>query len=251
MTEKKRRLATPLIKLMSLLTTLSPSLSRHQAYYDDIENKVGGGKPKMRYFFGGHGWPTTTAAGGAHTTTPPASDAEREAVVDDLQAWKSERYRTIVKEVDTRPGVLRLMDEARAAGLALGVCSAGTKDSVVAVLHAMLGEGRFNGLDVFLAGDDVPVKKPDPLIYKEAAARLGLDPASCVVVEDSAIGAASATGAGMRCVITYTRSTANQTFPGAERVVAALTHEDGRPAVTVAELKKGAVVQDDRVEFSQ
>ena len=35
------------------------------------------------------------------------------------------------------------MDEARAAGLKLGVCSAATKESVVFVLKSLLGEGRF------------------------------------------------------------------------------------------------------------
>jgi HAD superfamily hydrolase (TIGR01509 family) len=222
-----------------------------EAFYDDLQNKVGGGKPKMRWYFGQAGWPTTTAGGGKHVSAPPSSDADKEAIVDELQDWKTERYKAIIAngEVDARPGVLRLMDEARAAGLALGVCSAATKSSVIAVLTALLGEGRFKGLDVFLAGDDVAQKKPDPSIYIEAAARLGVDPAACVVVEDSAIGAAAAAGAGMRCVVTYTRSTATQSFPGAERVVAALTHDDGRPAVTVAELVKGRVVQDDRVEM--
>ena len=43
-------------------------------------------------------------------------------------------------------------------------------------------------LDLFLAGDDVAVKKPDPSIYLLAAKRLGLEPTECVVIEDSAIG---------------------------------------------------------------
>lgn len=44
------------------------------------------------------------------------------------------------------------------------------------------------GLDVFMAGDDVPNKKPDPSIYKIAAERLQVDPAECLVIEDSTIG---------------------------------------------------------------
>lgn len=55
-------------------------------------------------------------------------------------------------EVPPRPGVLRLMDEARAAGLKLAVCSAATKSSVVFTLKNLLGEERFNSLDCFLAG---------------------------------------------------------------------------------------------------
>lgn len=43
-------------------------------------------------------------------------------------------------------------------------------------------------LDCFLAGDDVPAKKPDPSIYTLAAERLDVQPSECLVVEDSAIG---------------------------------------------------------------
>ena len=42
---------------------------------------------------------------------------------------------------------------------------------------------------MFLAGDDVPKKKPDPTIYRIAAERLGVSPEQCVVIEDSTIGA--------------------------------------------------------------
>jgi len=43
-------------------------------------------------------------------------------------------------------------------------------------------------LDVFMAGDDVEKKKPDPSIYRIAAERLGVQPSECLVVEDSTIG---------------------------------------------------------------
>lgn len=43
-----------------------------------------------------------------------------------------------------------------------------------------------------------------------AAQRLAVDPASCLVVEDSTIGLAAALGAGMRCLVTYTNSTRSQ-----------------------------------------
>jgi HAD superfamily hydrolase (TIGR01509 family) len=43
-------------------------------------------------------------------------------------------------------------------------------------------------LDVFMAGDDVEKKKPDPSIYRIAAQRLGVDPKDCLVVEDSIVG---------------------------------------------------------------
>ena len=46
-------------------------------------------------------------------------------------------------EVPAREGVLRLMDEARAAGLLVGVCSAATKSSAVCVVESLLGKDRY------------------------------------------------------------------------------------------------------------
>lgn len=47
---------------------------------------------------------------------------------------------------------------------------------------------RLQRLDIFMAGDDVDKKKPDPSIYRVAAERLKVDPKECLVVEDSLIG---------------------------------------------------------------
>lgn len=57
--------------------------------------------------------------------------------------------------------------------------------------------------DVFavtVTGDDGAGAKPDPLPYATAVERLGLAPADCVVVEDSATGAASARSNGIHVV---------------------------------------------------
>lgn len=134
-----------------------------------------------------------------------------------LQDWKTERYKEIIKSgtVEPRPGVLRLMDEVKGAGIKLAVCSAATKSSVVLCLENLIGLERFNGLDCFLAGDDVKLKKPDPSIYITAAKKLGVESKNCLVVEDSVIGLQAAKGAGMSCIITYTPSTANQDFKDA------------------------------------
>ncbi len=67
--------------------------------------------------------------------------------------------------IEARPGILELMDEAKAAGIPVAVCSAATKAACVFVVSTLLGPQRYGALDLFLAGDDVPVKKPDPTIY--------------------------------------------------------------------------------------
>lgn len=182
------------------------------AFYDDLQNRIGGGKPKMRWYFGENGWPSSKIF-----ETPPSSDSDKEKLVDIIQDWKTERYKEIIKSgtVEPRPGVLRLMDEVRGAGIKLAVCSAATKSSVVLCLENLIGLERFTGLDCFLAGDDVKQKKPDPSIYVTAAKKLGVESKKCLVVEDSAIGLQAAKGAGMSCIITYTPSTANQDFKDA------------------------------------
>uniref|UniRef100_A0A7N0VKV2 Uncharacterized protein n=1 Tax=Kalanchoe fedtschenkoi TaxID=63787 RepID=A0A7N0VKV2_KALFE len=184
-------------------------LSWSSEFYDVFQNTVGGGKPKMRWYFKGHGWPTSTVF-----QNPPEDDENREKLIDVLQDWKTERYKEIIKSgtVEPRPGVLRLMDEARAAGRKVAVCSAATKSSVVMCLENLLGLERFQSLDCFLAGDDVKQKKPDPSIYVTASKILGISASDCLVVEDSVIGLQAARGAGMACIITYTSSTASQDF---------------------------------------
>ncbi|XP_007047904.2 PREDICTED: haloacid dehalogenase-like hydrolase domain-containing protein At4g39970 [Theobroma cacao] len=189
----------------------SQPLNWEPEFYDVLQNRIGGGKPKMRWYFKEHGWPSSTIF-----ETPPEGDAERAKLIDTLQDWKTERYKEIIKSgtVEPRPGVLRLMDEAKAAGRKLAVCSAATKSSVILCLENLIGMERFQGLDCFLAGDDVKEKKPDPSIYLTAAKRLGVSEKDCLVVEDSVIGLQAATKAGMPCVITYTSSTADQDFKG-------------------------------------
>ncbi|KAL9264814.1 Haloacid dehalogenase-like hydrolase domain-containing protein [Drosera capensis] len=181
-------------------------------FYDELQNRIGGGKPKMRWYFKEHGWPSSTIF-----EDPPESDADRAKLIDILQDWKTERYQEIIKSgtVQPRPGVLSLMDEAKAAGKKLAVCSAATKSSVILCLENLIGLERFHGLDCFLAGDDVKEKKPDPSIYRTAAKKLDVQGTDCLVVEDSVIGLQAAKGAGMSCVVTYTSSTANQDFSDA------------------------------------
>ena len=56
-------------------------------------------------------------------------------------------------------------------------------------------------MDVFIAGDDVPKLKPDPIIYKIAAERLGVKPEECLVIEDSTVGYQVAFSTGILSVI--------------------------------------------------
>jgi beta-phosphoglucomutase-like phosphatase (HAD superfamily) len=99
--------------------------------------------------------------------------------------------------LDPVPGAGELVAELVAATVPLAVASSSVAGRVAAVLDA-LGLDRHFGVTV--SGDDVADGKPAPDIFLEAARRLGVDPAACVVVEDSYNGVTAALAAGMRCV---------------------------------------------------
>lgn len=171
----------------------------------------------MRYYF------TNTAKAYPKVGDEPApiSEAEQQQLIDSLQDFKTKHYQQLLaQEAHARPGVLSLMDEAlKDPTVAVGVCSAATKEAAQKTLEVTLGPERVEQLDVCLLGDDVSAKKPDPLIYQTAAKRLSVPVENCVVVEDSLIGLQAAKGANMKCIITYTSSTADQDFSGAQAKV--------------------------------
>lgn len=95
------------------------------------------------------------------------------------------------------PGALALVDAVRAEGIATALVSSSYRALVDAALES-LGGWRF---DVTIAGDEVARAKPDPEPYQLAAARLGVAPADCVVVEDSLAGAVAGEAAGCAVLV--------------------------------------------------
>ncbi|HUR14548.1 MAG TPA: HAD family phosphatase [Mycobacteriales bacterium] len=92
------------------------------------------------------------------------------------------------------PGVPELLGELAAAGVPTALVSSSYRVLVDAVLQHGIGPFRTT-----VAGDEVTHGKPHPEPYLLAAARLEVDPARCVVLEDSPAGVASGEAAG--CVV--------------------------------------------------
>ncbi len=65
--------------------------------------------------------------------------------------------------IPLRPGVERLLNEARAAGLRLGIASTTTLENVTTLLSATLGDESIEWFEVIAAGDVVPEKSPHPI----------------------------------------------------------------------------------------
>lgn len=193
-----------------------------EPFYDELSHSIGGGKPKMNWFFSTYGWPTRSGKG-----DPPATEEEQKDLIDTLQEVKTRIYQETIAsgKVPPRPGVRELMDEARGKGLRMALCSASTKSSAEFTVNNLLGTDRVQAMDCFLAGDDVgSSKKPDPTIYLEAAKALAVPPEECLVIEDSLIGVQAARRAGMRVIVTYTRAGQGEDFgaEGVERILSSL-----------------------------
>lgn len=167
---------------------------------------------------------------------------------------KSELYKELIASgtIPGRPGVKRLAEEALAAGWTCVVCSTSALPSVQAVLNHVMGDETASKFAGVFAGDMVKAKKPAPDIYNLAVERLNLDPADCVVVEDSRNGLLAANAAGMACVVTFNDLTKDEDFseaaivvsslgdPGVEETVVVQNRTDARPegCLTVEDLER-------------
>ncbi|MDP1734321.1 MAG: HAD-IA family hydrolase [Sulfuritalea sp.] len=129
-----------------------------------------------------------------------------------LHAAKTRHYVTLCAQgIALRPGVEALLREAHAAGLRLAIATTTTPENVTALLPADV-MALFEKVG---AGDTVPNKKPAPDIYQWVLAQMGLPPAACLAIEDSANGLKASLAAGLATVITRTAYTDDHDFCGA------------------------------------
>lgn len=121
-----------------------------------------------------------------------------------------------------RPGVLRLIDEARASGVLCAIATTTSRPNVDALLQSAFAPDAVGWFAAIAAGDEVARKKPAPDVYALALERLGLAADACLAIEDSRNGLESARAAGLGCVITVSPYTDGQDFSAALRTVAHL-----------------------------
>ncbi|HEX8118158.1 MAG TPA: HAD-IA family hydrolase, partial [Pyrinomonadaceae bacterium] len=91
----------------------------------------------------------------------------------------------------------RSLDRLREAGWLQAVASSAPRANLEVIVEAL---GLSDYFAAVAAAEDVTEGKPDPQVFLVAAARLGVEPARCVVVEDAPAGTEAARRAGMRCV---------------------------------------------------
>ncbi|MEJ6558873.1 MAG: HAD family hydrolase [Candidatus Thioglobus sp.] len=155
--------------------------------------------------------------------------------IEDLNAFalklhqlKTKKYVNIVEQGDMplRPGVERLFNEARAAGLRLAIATTTTPANVDALITSTLGKEALDWFEVIGAGDVVPNLKPAGDIYHYVLEQMNLDASQCLVFEDSHNGIVSATDANLKTIITVNDYTDTHDFTGAAVILSNLGEPD-------------------------
>ncbi|NMB88265.1 MAG: HAD-IA family hydrolase [Chloroflexi bacterium] len=194
-----------------------------------VKLKIAGGKERMASMF--------TPQFIQQNRIPTDPEGQKEV----LAQWhkrKTEIYKQMTREgrLPGRPGVRRIVQEAKQAGWKLAVASTSAEESVRAVLEFVVGKELAAGFLV-LAGDVVPKKKPAPDIYLLALDKLGISANEGLIVEDSRNGLLAAQAAGVRCIVTLSSYTWDEDMQEALLVISDLG-EPGAPMQIVANRSK-------------
>lgn len=138
-------------------------------------------------------------------------------MIRNLHASKTENYVALLNNnaIPLRPGVKRILDEARAANIRLAIATTTTPQNVTALLENALGKESLDWFEVIGAGDIVPSKKPAADIYDYVLDKMDLKASDCMAFEDSLNGIKSSLAAKLPTIITYNGYTKDDDFSGA------------------------------------
>jgi putative hydrolase of the HAD superfamily len=129
---------------------------------------------------------------------------------------RQERIERTLAGSPPMPGIPEALAAATRAGLTLAVVSSSSHDWVDGWLERIELADRFA---LTVCRGDAERIKPAPDLYLEAARQLGLEPSTCLVIEDSVNGIKAAAAAGMTSIAIPNRVTACSDFSIASRVL--------------------------------
>ena len=156
-----------------------------------------------------------------HRSREPQMNWEQ---IKNLHAQKTKRYVEILAAggLPLRAGVADLIERAANAGVRLAIATTTSRPNVDALTACCWGKTPEEIFEVIATGEQVKAKKPAPDLFELALSGLGLPAKDCLAFEDSRNGVLSATGAGLRTIVTPGRYTKDDDFSGAESVIPSL-----------------------------
>jgi len=138
--------------------------------------------------------------------------------IPDIIHTKKSLYLTYLKEKEISPiaGVVELMNRLSDNGIFIALASSAPHEQIDHILDVFHIKHFFHSI---ISGEDVTNGKPDPEIFLTAATSVGIEPASCIVIEDAYNGIIAAKSAGMKCIAFHNPHSGNQDLTKADLVV--------------------------------
>ena len=175
--------------------------------------RVTGGKERIHYYLERH--------------RPEFRQDSLDLFIRELHRRKTKIFTQMLAQgkVPLRPGVKRLLSQARAHDVRLAIATTTTPENVYALLEQALGDG-VSWFETIAAGDVVPHKKPAPDIYRYVLEQMNLSAGECLAFEDSHNGLVAALDAGIRTLVTVNAYTYDHDFSRALLVLDHLGEPD-------------------------
>lgn len=130
---------------------------------------------------------------------------------------KDEIFRRMEHKIDAIPGVVDFVRALHEHEIATAIATSASEIRTFSTIERM---GLAEHFEIVITASDVVAGKPDPMVYRLACERLGVDPASALAFDDAPAGVQSARSAGMRCIGVSSNGLARQLLAiGAERVI--------------------------------
>lgn len=165
-------------------------------------------------FAGRHGLPPLTAEDRARLDGRRNSEIfpilfNRDVPREEWLAYEHEKeslYRELSRgRLAPMKGLGRFVEHLRLEGIPVALATSAPRLNVE---HTLAELGLTDAFPIIVRGDEVGRGKPAPDVFIEAARRLGVDAATCLVFEDAPMGIEAAHAAGMQVVALTTSFTA-------------------------------------------
>jgi HAD superfamily hydrolase (TIGR01509 family) len=213
--------------------TLADTEEAHRCAFNEAFNEAGldwnWSKPKYAHLLSTTGGKERLAAYIESLSLDAGEKAALKERIPALHKAKTERYTRMILEgqAPLRTGVARLLDEAAASGVRVGIATTTTFANIEALLVTHLGKHALERFAVIGAGDQVARKKPAPDIYLWVLEQLHLAADECVAVEDSQNGLRAAKAAGLFTIVTPSYWTSTEDLSAADLILPALVPKLG------------------------
>ena len=141
--------------------------------------------------------------------------------LEEFQTAIRNSYAKLIEKETIRPGILTLLQQAKAAGLKIGLASSSHREWIDQFIHSLELDDYF---ECYCTADTVKNVKPHPELYLQALQQLDVQAHEAIAIEDSPNGARAAVTAGLHTVVIKNTLTTQLAFSQGHHTIESLEH---------------------------